>query len=802
MNNTHKFNILYLSYNPINTLDFTNRNSIQNNNLDLNYEAAYINGGIEQSREASFLSFQAFYNTSMDLVPGYLDTFQPQILHFALRKADNQIQIPDKNSNKTSFSHNEFADKLIQILNTPSGSYVKILFLRIFETKEVADMIHKAFPNLAIIYLGNSKQTASVYHEFVSSFYQLLGNSMKLTVAFSLAQSLSAIKQPGLLTANQTGEFLIPDTGTAHCDSLLFASTQATKGNPLACLGQEMDSISGHPQGTGCKALYPFSKRDILMALTYYTPKYVVFTSHGSLDHVFFYNENQEHVLVDKDWLSATFSNFRDSIECVLFSSCENMSIAHDVSKHISHVIGTSKPVIDSLAALVTKTFFSLLFENCKEIVDYDQTFERTISLLKNDPGLDKKQKKNLNVYLLFNRSDFTKKSAQEQYQQMLFDRSKERALKNWTMFSDNIQNDSVYKQIEQNFPEWIKQFSKKPAFAELLCSLFRLSVYISFKDIFLFLTENYQSFLEYKLEQRIAYLPFSNDEDIFSDPSSEYWMLFKYITSVSPDRTWLNFSEASEAQLKEIFDIVLIGDFLSSGKKFTDYMEKNLKYLKHRRITLIVLCSTETAEDEAEKYIKKTKLDVEIIVYKKLIQAFNLYPKYSTYRRTFKTICKNLNLNMNPKLKKTSLPEAEWGMPLPQILGKNQAEALCFLYNTVPQETLGIFTWKSDHYKPLVSLSECATTKAPTLEEKSITLEEKQDQLSAYLSGKFPLNFHDMSYETGYTMEELRKILDSLVRKPNNSGTKTAMYQALYILIIKYCQNPQFLGNYPDVEE
>lgn len=101
--------------------------------------------------------------------------------------------------------------------------------------------------------------------------------------------------------------------------------------------------------------------RDIRRALLDHEPHIVHFSGHGSDDGLFVEDEMGLSVHLSSNALSSLFKLFSNEVECVILNACHSASQADAISKHVKHVIGMNKEIMDKASIEFSVGFYDAL---------------------------------------------------------------------------------------------------------------------------------------------------------------------------------------------------------------------------------------------------------------------------------------------------------------------------------------------------------------------------------------------------------------------------------------------------------
>lgn len=100
---------------------------------------------------------------------------------------------------------------------------------------------------------------------------------------------------------------------------------------------------------------------DFRKAMLEHEPNIVHFTGHGKKEGILLEGETGFPELVKTEALARFFELFKDTVECVLLSSCYSKPQANAIHRHISYVIGMKKEIHDNSAIKFSVGFYDAL---------------------------------------------------------------------------------------------------------------------------------------------------------------------------------------------------------------------------------------------------------------------------------------------------------------------------------------------------------------------------------------------------------------------------------------------------------
>lgn len=125
---------------------------------------------------------------------------------------------------------------------------------------------------------------------------------------------------------------------------------------------------------------------------------------------------------------------------------------------------------------------------------------------------------------------------------------------------------------------------------------------------------------------------------------------------------------------------IIFIDDFSGTGDSFIKYLEKDIDIYKNKHLILIVVAIMKKAVTNINEFAKRHSFKIDFLKKDEMDKIF-----------TEDTI--NEKENLIKKSKKLEINDN-------YILGYEESESLLAFYNNTPNNTFGIFWFKTDHNK------------------------------------------------------------------------------------------------------
>ncbi|MGB1216296.1 MAG: CHAT domain-containing protein, partial [Saprospiraceae bacterium] len=110
---------------------------------------------------------------------------------------------------------------------------------------------------------------------------------------------------------------------------------------------------------------------DIMQALLDVEPNIIHFAGHGEEDGIQVEDVNGFPQTIPKEALALLFSEFSESIRCVVLNACLSEEQGHEIAKNISYVVGTNKEIGDKSSIAFSVGFYQAL--GAKK--EFDQAF-------------------------------------------------------------------------------------------------------------------------------------------------------------------------------------------------------------------------------------------------------------------------------------------------------------------------------------------------------------------------------------------------------------------------------------------
>jgi len=138
--------------------------------------------------------------------------------------------------------------------------------------------------------------------------------------------------------------------------------------NPLETtllrLNAEMRSIQEAAESNGfynleIQFIGAVRKDDIQVSLIRYAPDIVHFCGHGSKQGLIMEDSDGHATIIKGKELSAIFSNFSDTVKCVILNSCYSEPQANEINKYVPCIVGMTSALDDQSAISFSSKFYT-----------------------------------------------------------------------------------------------------------------------------------------------------------------------------------------------------------------------------------------------------------------------------------------------------------------------------------------------------------------------------------------------------------------------------------------------------------
>lgn len=240
-------------------------------------------------------------------------------------------------------------------------------------------------------------------------------------------------------------------------------------------------------------------------------------------------------------------------------------------------------------------------------------------------------------------------------------------------------------EKLKNKLKEWTRSADENET--GILLRLFENSHYFSKRKV----NNIFLNFYKTLKNKEYSIFTAIESQEIRHNSSHVYLNEFALVSEVSEYSIIPVFSVLQASILNYIKQIVFIDDIIGSGKTVIDYFEIIKDRLKNKKVYIWVVCITEIAKVEVEKYANKNSLSITIRaerIEKKAFEKGYIFDLDEAEQNEL--IIKNLEKKL-------------WnGQQSEYVLGKNDSQCLLSFYNDTPNNTLSSFWVCNQSWKPI----------------------------------------------------------------------------------------------------
>lgn len=254
--------------------------------------------------------------------------------------------------------------------------------------------------------------------------------------------------------------------------------------------------------------------------------------------------------------------------------------------------------------------------------------------------------------------------------------------------YKNNINFCEDKAELKSKLESWLS--GAEPEEAEILLELFAHSTYFSKRKV----NKIFLDFYEKLPDKEYSIFTAIESQQIRQNSSHIYLSEFALVSGVSeysviPMLTGL--ARKDLENLKYIKQIVFIDDIAGTGRTVIDYFESILKIITGKKIFLWVVCITEDAKAQIERFAGEKHIEIDIYANKIEKKAFQ-----SGYIFDLEEASQNelVIADLEKRLWKDKTDE--------YVLGKDKSQCLLSFYNDTPNNTLSSFWFCNDSWEPI----------------------------------------------------------------------------------------------------
>lgn len=243
-------------------------------------------------------------------------------------------------------------------------------------------------------------------------------------------------------------------------------------------------------------------------------------------------------------------------------------------------------------------------------------------------------------------------------------------------------QKDEKVEQFEMNFDQW-SIFSNDED-GKICLDLLKKFDYYSKQKVNIELKEMHKELL--------GILGFNSDYTIYTiikhrngriNSSMEYFWEYTHMNQIESDSCIEDISSINDEEYRNVKNVVIIDDCIGSGRTTKDFLEKYKARLIGKKIYLILVHLVIESACKLANFAEKNGYKLTILCRNKREKVFSK-EEDSEIKEKFVALSESRKI------------------PKKYILGDKHVEALMAFYNNTPNNTLGIFWYKTEKNAPL----------------------------------------------------------------------------------------------------
>lgn len=176
----------------------------------------------------------------------------------------------------------------------------------------------------------------------------------------------------------------------------------------------------------------------------------------------------------------------------------------------------------------------------------------------------------------------------------------------------------------------------------------------------------------------------FLKSQDNSYNSSYGYTKEYKNVNGISSNNIYPDLRDCFEKSWwPDIQSIVFVDDFCGSGKTLCDYLDTIKQFVKDKHIYYIVVHAMEQGAKKIENYAELNNYQITILTNHYAKKIFS-EEKFREYKEPFRLLSKKRKIDNN------------------HIMGLYDSQALVAFYENTPNNTLGLFRYKTPKNEPI----------------------------------------------------------------------------------------------------
>lgn len=251
----------------------------------------------------------------------------------------------------------------------------------------------------------------------------------------------------------------------------------------------------------------------------------------------------------------------------------------------------------------------------------------------------------------------------------------KEQCIKRWG------EEDEKILEFRKKFDEWCVFSNEEDT--QICLELLKKFNYYSKSKVNEELKKTHEELLKiFKIDPNYTIYTILKDRNGRANSSMEYFWEYVHINEINKKSRIVDIDSIEQDLYENIENIVIIDDCIGSGQTTKSYLERNREKLLDKKIYLILIHLVIEEADKLVDFAKEQGYNLIILCRNKKQKAFG---EAETQQKE-----KFIDLSKDKSI------------PLNHILGRDDVEALMAFYNNTPNNTLGIFWYKTEKNTPL----------------------------------------------------------------------------------------------------
>jgi len=266
--------------------------------------------------------------------------------------------------------------------------------------------------------------------------------------------------------------------------------------------------------------------------------------------------------------------------------------------------------------------------------------------------------------------------------------------------------DDEVLSYANEKFPGWIGQFSANER--EVILEMINEFSYYSRETV-----SNNLAELSNVLERDFgihnnALFTYIKKKNGKICSSIDYWIDFCRKNKIAPEYTSDDLNSFPDEHWSRVDNIVVIDDCCNSGGSLEKYLEECTKSFEGKNLYYVVICAMQDACERVKSIAEDKKSNIVLIAKEIKHKAFSLE-------------------NIHKLCSAEAFAEYSLALGIPKFfsLGFHNSQSLMAFYNNTPNNTIGIFWYKTPKNEPIFTRRDRAVPLWEIIEAKKSRTEE-----------------------------------------------------------------------------